>query len=284
MENCCLYFSTTPVAERFFTSSTSLTLKHAAWYPSEMLEPHIVLLTSDNVIRIYSLREPQTPTKVIVLSEAEEESLILNKGRAYTASLGETAVAFDFGPLSAVPKHIFGQKGKEEVAAYPLYILYENGETFLTYISLLHSPGSVGKLLGPLPMHPAAEDNYGYDACAVLCLPCDPNILVIATESGMLYHCVVLEGEEEDDQTSEKSWDSRADLIPSLYVFECVELELALKLASGEDEPFDSDFSCPIKLHRGKVFTKFSSYISLYLYEIITDHFCVICFLCGSSL
>lgn len=65
---------------------------------------------------------------------------------------------------------------------------------------------------------------------------------------------------------SEKSWDSRADLIPSLYVFECVELELALKLASGEDEPFDSDFSCPIKLHRGKVFIKISSFISLYLY------------------
>lgn len=50
-------------------------------------------------------------------------------------------------------------------------------------------------------MHPAAEDNYGYDACAILCLPCVPNILVIATESGMLYHCVVLEGEEDDDQT-----------------------------------------------------------------------------------
>ncbi|XP_031513161.1 nuclear pore complex protein Nup88 isoform X3 [Papio anubis] len=242
--------STTPVAERFFTSSTSLTLKHAAWYPSEILDPHIVLLTSDNVIRIYSLREPQTPTKVIILSEAEEESLVLNKGRAYTASLGETAVAFDFGPLAAVPKTLFGQKGKDEVVAYPLYILYENGETFLTYISLLHSPGTIGKLLGPLPMHPAAEDNYGYDACAILCLPCVPNILVIATESGMLYHCVVLEGEEEDDQASEKSWDSRIDLIPSLYVFECVELELALKLASGEDDPFDSDFSCPIKLHR----------------------------------
>ncbi|GAB1296374.1 Nuclear pore complex protein Nup88 [Apodemus speciosus] len=243
--------STTPIAERFFTSSTSLTLKHAAWYPSEMLDPHIVLLTSDNVIRIYSLREPQTPTKVIVLSEAEEESLILNKGRAYTASLGETAVAFDFGPLVSVSKNIFDQKDRE-VVAYPLYILYENGETFLTYVSLLYSPGNIGKLLGPLPMHPAAEDNYGYDACAILCLPCVPNILVIATESGMLYHCVVLEGEEEDDQTLEKSWDPRADLIPSLYVFECVELELALKLASGEDDPFASDFSCPIKLHREK--------------------------------
>ena len=74
--------------------------------------------------------------------------------------------------------------------------------TFPKYVfTFFFSPGNVGKLLGPLPMHPAAEDNYGYDACAVLCLPCVPNILVIATESGMLYHCVVLEGEEEDDQT-----------------------------------------------------------------------------------
>lgn len=58
--------------------------------------------------------------------------------RAYTASLGETAVAFDFGPLSAVPKNVFGQKGKDEVVAYPLYILRENGETFLMYVSLVH--------------------------------------------------------------------------------------------------------------------------------------------------
>nr|XP_020666396.1 nuclear pore complex protein Nup88 [Pogona vitticeps] len=244
--------STVPIAERFFTSSTSLTLKHAAWFPSETLEPHVVLLTSDNTIRIYSLSSPQTPVKVIALSEADEETLRLNKGRGYTALIGETAVAFDFGPLAVVPKNVAGQQEEEEALAYPLYILYENGETFLTYLKLPSSTGSfVGKLLGPLPMYPAAEDNYGYDACAVLCLPCIPNILVIATESGMLYHCVVLEGEDDDDQTSLKSWDSRTDLIPSLYVFECVELELALRLASREgEEPLESDFSCPIKLHR----------------------------------
>lgn len=57
--------------------------------------------------------------------------------RAYTASLGETAVAFDFGPLVPVPKNVLGQRGSDEVLAYPLYILYENGETFLTYISLI---------------------------------------------------------------------------------------------------------------------------------------------------
>ncbi|XP_065587820.1 nuclear pore complex protein Nup88 [Cyrtonyx montezumae] len=242
--------STIPVAERFFTSSTSLTLKHAAWYPCETLEPHVVLLTSDNTIRIYSLKVPQAPIKVITLSDAEEETLIINKGRAYTASLGETAVAFDFGPLVPIQRSILGQRGSEEVLAFPLYILYENGETFLTYINLLQSAGNLGKLLGPLPMHPAAEDNYGYDACAVLCLPCIPNILVIATESGVLYHCVVLDAEEDEEQ-SEKSWDPRSDIVPSLYVFECVELELALKLASGdEEEPLESDFSCPIKLHQ----------------------------------
>lgn len=58
--------------------------------------------------------------------------------RAYTALIGETAIAFDFGPLAAVPKNITRQRGKDEILAYPLYILYENGETFLTYISLLH--------------------------------------------------------------------------------------------------------------------------------------------------
>lgn len=129
--------STIPIAERFFTSSTSLTLKHAAWYPCETLEPHVVLLTSDNTIRIYSLKVPQAPIKVIALSDAEEETLIINRGRAYTASLGETAVAFDFGPLVPVPVSVLGQRGSEEVLAFPLYILYENGETFLTYINLL---------------------------------------------------------------------------------------------------------------------------------------------------
>jgi nuclear pore complex protein Nup88 len=46
-------------------------------------------------------------------------------------------VAFDFGPLVTVSKNIFEQKDRD-VVAYPLYILYENGETFLTYVSLLH--------------------------------------------------------------------------------------------------------------------------------------------------
>ncbi|XP_066434979.1 nuclear pore complex protein Nup88 [Eleutherodactylus coqui] len=242
---------TIPIAERIFTSSTSLVLKQAAWYPSETQEPRLILLTSDNTIRIYKLHDHLSPENVIPLSNADETSLPQNR-RSYKASLGEIAVAFDFGPLAAVSRSL-GRHSKENTA-YPLYILYENGETFLLYIDLQGSSNSVGRLLGPLPMHPAAEDNYGYDACSVLCLSCVPNILVIATESGLLYHCVVLEGEDDDEQTSDKSWNPSSELIPSLYVFECVELELALKLTAEDDEEsIETDFSCPIKLHRDPV-------------------------------
>ncbi|GCB79903.1 hypothetical protein scyTo_0016060 [Scyliorhinus torazame] len=205
------------------------------------------MLTSDNSIRIYDLKQPQTPVKMFSLTQCEEESIVPTT-RSYTASLGEIAVAFDFGPLTSAP----GRRSKEGDQVYPLYILYENGETFLIYCNLTHnSTGLIGKLLGPLPMHPAAEDNYGYDACAILCLPSTPNILVIATQSGMLYHCVVLEGDEEEDQMANESWDLRCESLPSLYVFECVELELSLKLSSGDDyEQLQSDFSCPIALHK----------------------------------
>ncbi|KAG9468231.1 hypothetical protein GDO78_023186 [Eleutherodactylus coqui] len=202
-------------------------------------------------LKIYKLHDHLSPENVIPLSNADETSLPQNR-RSYKASLGEIAVAFDFGPLAAVSRSL-GRHSKENTA-YPLYILYENGETFLLYIDLQGSSNSVGRLLGPLPMHPAAEDNYGYDACSVLCLSCVPNILVIATESGLLYHCVVLEGEDDDEQTSDKSWNPSSELIPSLYVFECVELELALKLTAEDDEEsIETDFSCPIKLHRDPV-------------------------------
>ena len=48
-------------------------------------------------------------------------------------------------------------------------------------------------LQGPLHMYPPAEDNYGTDACSLLCLTCRPGILVISTCEGKLYNCVLLQ-------------------------------------------------------------------------------------------
>ncbi|KAM3616226.1 uncharacterized protein V6R79_014634 [Siganus canaliculatus] len=240
---------TIPVAERFFTSSPSVSLRQAAWYPSETDEPHLVLLTSDNTIRFYSLKSPQTPNKILPVSQSDDDSSVHAPARSYAASLGEIAVAFDFGPISSPSRPQTSRSSKEQLV-YPLYILYENGETYLSYTSQSNGV-SVTKPAGPLPMYPAAEDNYGYDACAILCLPCVPSILVIATETGTLYHCVVLESEEEEETGAVEKWIRGTEVIPALYVFECVELELTLKVATGEDEePQELDFTCPIRLHR----------------------------------
>ncbi|KAM9853213.1 nucleoporin 88 [Aulostomus maculatus] len=240
---------TIPVAERFFTSSPSLTLRQASWYPSETDEPHLVLLTSDNTIRFYGLKSPQTPAKVLPVSQSEDDSNVHPPVRSYAASLGEIAVAFDFGQVSSTPRSLAIPSAKKQ-SFYPLYILYETGETYLCYTSQLNGV-SLSKLVGPLPMYPAAEDNYGYDACAILCLPCVPSILVIATETGTLYHCVVLESEEDEETGAVQKWTHGSEAVPALYVFECVELELTLKVATGEEEePQEFDFTCPIRLHR----------------------------------
>lgn len=240
---------TIPVAERFFTSSPSVNLRQAAWYPSETDEPHLVLLTSDNTISFYGLKSPQTLAKVLPVAQSEDDGSVHPPARSYAASLGEIAVAFDFGPISSPPRQLAARYSKEQLV-YPLYILYENGETYVSYTSQANGV-SVSKPVGPLPMYPAAEDNYGYDACAILCMPCVPTILVIATETGTLYHCVVLESEEEEETGAIEKWTRGTEAVPALYVFECVELELTLKVATGEDEdPQEFDFTCPIRLHR----------------------------------
>lgn len=240
---------TVAVAERFFTSSPSVNLRQAAWYPSETEEPHLVLLTSDNTIRFYSLKSPQAVAKILSRSQSEEDSGVQAPARSYAASLGEIAVAFDFGPLSTPPPSVTARSSRE-LQVFPLYILYENGETYLTYTSQSNGV-SASRPAGPLPMYPAAEDNYGYDACAILCLPCVPSILVIATEAGTLYHCVVLESDDEDESGAMERWNRGGQAVPGLYVFECVELELTLKVASVEDDDLqEMDFTCPIRLHR----------------------------------
>ena len=60
-------------------------------------------------------------------------------------------------------------------------------------------------------------------------------------------------------------------------MFECVELELALKLASGdEEEPLESDFSCPIKLHRGRAVIWVVGFYLLYFMNLGSSYLQII--------
>ena len=41
-------------------------------------------------------------------------------------------------------------------------------------------------------MWPPADDNYGSDACSLLCLPVSPPVLVIAHQNGFIHHAILL--------------------------------------------------------------------------------------------
>ena len=58
-------------------------------------------------------------------------------------------------------------------------------------------------MYGPLTMLPAAEDNYGADACSLLCLAASPAVLVIANQHGNIHHAVVLPREAELDESGD---------------------------------------------------------------------------------
>lgn len=77
-------------------------------------------------------------------------------------------------------------------------------------------------LSDPLTMHPPAEDNYGVDACSLLCLSTTPSTLVVATAAGFIYHCVVLDQEGVD---GEIELDVGGALQQTLYVYEGIDLE-----------------------------------------------------------
>lgn len=62
---------------------------------------------------------------------------------------------------------------------------------------------SVNTLFGPLEMTPSSIDNYGVDFCGMLVLPSWPPVLVLATTSGHLHHCVVIDAQKQTNPVSD---------------------------------------------------------------------------------
>ena len=95
-------------------------------------------------------------------------------GDSYTSvkgSLGETAVGFDFAPPA-----IGTWSGEDQTTSnptnWPIFILWGDGRIFFVITSLggQNSQASKPRVMGPLPMLPESDDNYGSDACGLLCL------------------------------------------------------------------------------------------------------------------
>lgn len=254
-----LLCSSVEIAERFFLCNPNCRVMQAKWHPDSDTSTHLVILFSNNYLRVYDCRLPVTPVHVYQMGQVPVFRLSPSTVSSFGSALGETAVDFDFGrPVPAVDKFnrkVINRIVDDQTLVWPVFILRGNGDVYSMWLT---DPKYSVKceVKGPLTMHPPAEDNYGVDACSILVLPSVPPVVVIATCSGMLYHCIALDNDEQndnEDRMSEVSWSASKSSQTlgapdvSLYVYESVELEMVL--GSNEEAVLD-DVTCPIHLHK----------------------------------
>ena len=173
----------------------------------------------------------------------------------FASSLGETAVSFDFGaPTVKCPAR--GDEPDEQVQRvpvgevyWPIYILKGGGDVLLVYSNLLNTYISK-KIYGPLKMLPYAEDNYGVDGCSLIVIHSNPSLIVIATSTGLLHHCIALEDEEPG---------SSGGFLPNIVLHVVETIELTLSLTSSKQ----IDNNCDIMLLKNQA--KYDRYFCLHL-------------------
>ena len=221
------------------------------WHPGSTFDGHLMILTSDNALRIYNVDLEQdgfkgmSPEEVILLSgntppgAGSASRFFGESSLTVRGSLGETAVSFTFAPPVAC------SVDDEDNTPYlwPVFILFGDGSVYFVVTGLGQYRPEKPVVMGPLSMLPESEDNYGIDACAITCLHpmiSSPPILVIATSQGTLYHCIVLQkidpdisGDAVETASQISDWSvsvafEKAPVDLALHVYESIELELAL--------------------------------------------------------
>ncbi|XP_028167137.1 nuclear pore complex protein Nup88 [Ostrinia furnacalis] len=199
--------------ERFLYSQTEV--RSVQWHPTSL--SRLLVLVSDNTLRLYNVAVKTGPKLVKVITIGPKPHGLL-AGRTFLDSLGDTAVDFTPTPDS---EHIL--------------ILRGNGDVYMMPCDIEAMSSNQPKITGPLAMYPPADDNYGTDSCSIIALgsPDAPPVVVVATCSAALYHCLLLPHPTERDEG-----DSHA-----LYVIEAVELNMVL---TGDAE---LEYSYPVHLY-----------------------------------
>ncbi|XP_050666728.1 nucleoporin 88 [Leptidea sinapis] len=184
--------------ERFLFSQCQVI--KVLWHPHSL--SHILVLVSDNTMRVYNIALKTGPKRVKPF------------GKIGPRPQGPLGMAFQDG---------FGDSAVDMTATPDgnhLLVLTGNGDVYMMSSDFLHSKGSSEfKVQGPLSMYPPADDNYGSESCAIAALGAvdTPAVVVIATASAALYHCLLLP----------KQSDTEGDEF-ALYVVESVDLDIVL--------------------------------------------------------
>ncbi|KAJ0172896.1 hypothetical protein K1T71_011072 [Dendrolimus kikuchii] len=200
--------------ERFLYTQTEVRRVH--WHPNSM--SHVLVLVSGNTIRLYNIALKNGPKLVKIFNIGPKPAGYL-AGDAILDSLGDTAV--DFTPTP---------DGES------LLILRGNGDVYMMTCDLENKSPLQPKMSGPLAMYPPADDNYGTESCSITTLGGGeiPPLVVVASCSAALYHCLLLPSVSEANEAESHA----------LYVVEAVELNIVL---NPDDD--DMQYSYPVHLY-----------------------------------
>ncbi|KAG5681118.1 hypothetical protein PVAND_010578 [Polypedilum vanderplanki] len=243
-----------------YEHSLQAEVMQARWHPNSPTDSHLLVLLSDNSLRIYDEGTLKHTWRVGPLPTGNNLS--------YLKGLGDTAIDFDIAPAQvsndlqspnstfaldinesnkSLTTHSFSNKRNQEQkkVAWPIVILRGNGSVYVLTAGLnTEKP----RLQGPLTMIPSQKDNYGDDSCSLIVIPTLPVTIVIAENSGVLHHALMLENQMNQDTF----FDESTTLVPNdwnLYVIENIELELGLQENNNK-----SDLTtCPLYLHRDPI-------------------------------
>lgn len=222
-------------------STNQLEIYQTRWHPNSPTDSHLLILMSDNSIRIYDESTLKHSWRVGPIPN----NTAVEKNLSYLQCLGDTAVDFDIAPpkvreetpgfnetsdldninnslnsLSIASKrHLKEQQKKIE---WPIIVLRGNGTIFVLNAGL-NTPQP--RIQGPLTVTPALKGNYGDDSCSLLVIPTLPATIVIAENTGIVHHALLIESSNEDCTLNETKL-LRNDY--DLHVLESVQLELGL--------------------------------------------------------
>lgn len=221
-------------------SANQLETYQTRWHPNSPTDSHLLILLSDNSIRMYDESTLKHSWRVGPIPNYAA----VEKNLSYLQCLGDTAVDFDIAParirddldfnetsdLEIINNSINSlsltssknQREQQKKIEWPVVVLRGNGTIFVLNAGLNTKQP---RLQGPLTVIPALRENYGDDSCSLLVIPTLPPTIVIAETTGIVHHALLIEASNEDYTLNEtkllrNEWD--------LYVLESVRLELGL--------------------------------------------------------
>lgn len=260
------------IEERLFMFNDDLEPLQVKFHPGSAEDNHLVILTSDNQLRIFQINEEVVSIGVYSLGHSPMGKTPSNT-ITFTGTLYEIAIDFDFGqpeigtdrddfessnifseaktdgsklhltnngikivPLSSTLKPV--EKRRRPNIEWPIYILCGDFIMFYLNVSLYEKSKSI--LRGPIPLKPSKLFPCSKQASSILCLNTTPQIICLANNKGEISHGMILpKSSSEISEILDNSFTKNEQSEKEIDFFEVVEIELGRATTlSAEEESY----------------------------------------------